>query len=184
MQDVTISAQITPNPNTLKFVLNKILLESGSLDFATPQQAQGSPVVEALYGIDGVEGVLVGTNFISISKSFSIDWATLAEPITDTLQRLLSGDGPYVNPDLLQTMGNHSGSDIEKRIKEILDTEIRPAVAMDGGDIVFYGYEDGVVSLHLQGACSTCPSSTLTLKLGIENRLREELPEIREVVQI
>ena len=184
MQDISISAQITPNPNTLKFVVNKILLETGSVDFSNPDKAVGSPVVEALYKIEGITGVLVGTNFVSISKSFSVDWATLAEPITDTLQKILGGEGPYLNPELMQKGQDHSSSEIEQRIKEILDTEIRPAVAMDGGDIVFYGYEDGVVSLHLQGACSSCPSSTLTLKLGIENRLREELPEIREVVQI
>jgi Fe-S cluster biogenesis protein NfuA len=138
-----------------------------------------------LYTINGVTAVMVGTNFVSVTKSAMVDWTDLAEPVISTLQKELSGDDVGIDVSLLtaaQTSGG--GSDIEARIREILDTEIRPAVAMDGGDITFHSYEDGVVMLHLQGACSTCPSSTLTLKMGIENRLREEIPEIKDVVQI
>ena len=181
---VTISAQITPNPNTLKFVVNKLLLESGSIDFVNEVAAADSPLPLALYQIKGVTGVLVGTNFVSVSKAISIDWASLAEPISDTLQSVLSGEGPFIKQELLTEKNQTPDTEIERRIKEIIDTEIRPAVAMDGGDIIFQGFEDGIVSLSLQGACSTCPSATLTLKMGIENRLKEEFPEIREVVQI
>ena len=184
MSDVTISAQITPNPNTLKFVLNKILMNTGSIDFNTPDKAKGSPLVEKLYAIDGVVGVLIGTNFVSISKTTTIDWAHVAQPITDVLKTVLSTEGPYLDDAVLASRHSDSVSEIEQKIKDILDTEIRPAVAMDGGDVVFYGYDNGIVSLHLQGACSTCPSATLTLKLGIENRLKQEFPEIQEVIQV
>lgn len=183
---MNISAQITPNPHTLKFVLDKILLEYGSIDFSNREKAATSPAVLALYGVTGVSAVMVGTNFVSITKSPSVDWSDLAEPVIDTLQKELGGESIGIDISLLtasQSYGDSNGS-IETRIREILDTEIRPAVAMDGGDITFHSYENGVVMLHLQGACSACPSSTLTLKMGIENRLREEFPEIRDVVQI
>lgn len=182
---LNISAQITPNPNTLKFVLNKIIIPNGSIDFSTEDRAKNSPIAENLFKIDGVVGVMVGVNFVSVSKSYTVDWASLAEPVTDTIKSTFENNTVLVNPDLLQKMQESAGADtIEARIREILDQEIRPAVAMDGGDIVFEGYEDGIVSLHLQGACSSCPSSTLTLKMGIENRLKEEFPEIVEVIQV
>ena len=183
-EELKISAQITPNPNTLKFVLNHTLIASGSIDFSNPEKAQTSPLPKALFAIEGVSGVMVGINFVSVSKTNQIDWAALAEPITDTLKATITEGATLIDESLLQNAQNTDSSEIENRIKEILDTEIRPAVAMDGGDITFYGYEDGVVSLHLQGACSSCPSSTITLKMGIENRLREEFPEIIEVIQV
>ncbi len=184
MTELTISAQITPNPHTLKFMLNQLLIDTGSIDFTNPEKASTSPLVKALFDIEGVTGVLIGVNFVSVSKSLQIDWASLAEPITETLKTVIGSVEPLIDPALIPSTSTQGGSDIETRIKEILDQEIRPAVAMDGGDIVFYGYEDGIVSLHLQGACSSCPSSTLTLKMGIENRLREEIPEIIEVIQV
>ncbi len=183
-EELKISAQITPNPNTLKFVLNNTLIPSGSLGFSNPEKAQTSPLPKALFDIDGVSGVMIGINFVSVSKTNQVDWAALAEPITDTLKALIVDGAILIDDTLLQLTQNSASSDIENRIKEILDTEIRPAVAMDGGDITFYGYEDGIVSLQLQGACSSCPSSTITLKMGIENRLKEEFPEIIEVVQV
>jgi len=182
---VNISAQITPNPHTLKFVVDRMLLEYGSIDFSNREKAATSPLVLKLYAINGVTAILVGTNFVSVTKSNMIDWTDLAEPVISTLQKELDGDSIGVDVSLLTAASTASGgTDIESRIREILDNEIRPAVAMDGGDITFHSYEDGVVMLQLQGACSSCPSSTLTLKMGIENRLREEIPEIRDVVQI
>lgn len=182
---VSISAQITPNPNTLKFVVDRLLLEYGSVDFPTVEKGATSPLVAKLFGLEGVVGVLVGTNFVSITKSNLVDWTTLAEPIISTLQTEIEAGGNLIDASLLEApQSSGSDSDIEQRIKTILDNEIRPAVAMDGGDILFHSYKDGVVMLHLQGACSSCPSSTLTLKMGIENRLREEIPEVIDVVQI
>ncbi len=185
-EKVTISAQITPNPNTLKFVLDRLILQAGSINFTTVESAKGSPLAEQLYALSGVNGVMVGPNFVSVTKGFNTDWSTLAAPVTDVIQTVLTTVEKPVDDTLAQRESQSSSSDsaIERRIKEILDDEIRPAVAMDGGDIQFYSYEDGVVSLHLQGACSSCPSSTMTLKMGIENRLKEEIPEIVEVVQI
>jgi len=180
---VTISAQITPNPHTLKFVTSRIILDFGSIDFSDQAKAETSPLVQALYRLNGVSSVMVGTNFVSVTKSYSVDWTELAEPVVSTLQRELEGETVGVDTSLL-IQSSTSSDDIESRIRAILDNEIRPAVAMDGGDIQFHSYEDGVVMLHLQGACSSCPSATLTLKMGIESRLREEIPEIRDVVQI
>ena len=182
---VNISAQITPNPHTLKFVVDRMLLEYGSIDFSNREKAATSPLVLKLYGIDGVTAIMVGTNFVSVTKSNSVDWTNLAEPVISILQKELDSGETGVDVALLTaSTTSEGGSDIEARIREILDNEIRPAVAMDGGDITFHSYEDGIVMLRLQGACSSCPSSTLTLKMGIENRLREEIPEIRDVVQI
>ncbi len=182
---VTISAQITPNPNTLKFVVDRLLLDYGSVDFPTVEKAATSPLVSTLFALQGVVGVLVGTNFVSITKSNLVDWTTLAEPIISTLQGQIEDGGVLIDSSLLDSpQSSGSDTEIEQKIKTILDNEIRPAVAMDGGDILFHSYKDGVVMLHLQGACSACPSSTLTLKMGIENRLREDIPEIVDVVQI
>ena len=182
-EKVTISAQITPNPNTLKFVLDRLVLPAGSINFATVESAKGSPLAEKLYALEGVQGVMVGPNFVSVTKSNLVDWSTLAAPVTETIQTVLTTEETPVDVSLAKRQGDVSGqTDIEQRIIDILDNEIRPAVAMDGGDIQFYSYEDGVVSLHLQGACSSCPSSTMTLKMGIENRLREERVRIKKMI--
>lgn len=181
----TISAHITPNPHTLKFVVDRLILDYGSVDFSSKEAAAGSPLAQALFVIEGIVAVLVGTNFVSVTKSSQVDWTTLAAPVTDCLSGHLDAGGLLIDPALVTGVsGQASDGDIVARIREIIDQEIRPAVAMDGGDILFEAYQDGVVMLRLQGACSSCPSSTLTLKMGIENRLREEFPEIRDVVQV
>jgi Fe-S cluster biogenesis protein NfuA len=186
-QPVHVSAQITPNPNTLKFVVDQIILDYGSIDFATKESASTSPLAKRLFDILGVTSVFAGTNFVSVTKSNSIDWIDLAEPVTDTIRDAFITETVLIDPLIIEARdaaGTSDTTDIERRIREILETEIRPAVAMDGGDVLFHSYVDGIVTLHLQGACSTCPSSTMTLKLGIEGRLREEIPEIRDVVQL
>lgn len=181
---VKITAQVTPNPDTLKFVVSIPLLESGAIEFSTAEMAKTSPLAAALFDLDGVVKVFTGTNFISVTKSTSVDWLDLAEPVSTTLEACLSSEGPYVDASLVATESSSStDSDVVKRIKEILDNEIRPAVSMDGGDVVFERFEEGILYLNLQGACSSCPSSTLTLKMGIENRLKEDIPELQEVVQ-
>lgn len=181
----TISAHITPNPHTLKFVVDRLILDYGSVDFSSPDKGDTSPLVKALFQIDGVVAVLVGTNFVSVTKSSQVDWTTLAAPVTDCLSRQLDAGDLLIDPAMVTGhAGQASDGDMVTRIREIIDQEIRPAVAMDGGDILFESYQDGVVMLRLQGACSSCPSSTLTLKMGIENRLREEFPEIRDVIQV
>lgn len=187
MKPVNVSAQITPNPNTLKFVVDRVILDYGSVDFATPESASTSPLAKRLFGITGIASVFAGTNFVSVTKTNQVDWVDLAEPVTDTIRDAFVTESTLIDPRILEekeASGTSENSDIERRIREILETEIRPAVAMDGGDVLFHSYQDGIVTLHLQGACSTCPSSTMTLKLGIEGRLREEIPEIRDVVQL
>ena len=188
-QKIEIFAEVTPNPNTLKFNVNRRLLESGSVDFPDAGKAKHSPLASALFQITHVIGVLVGTDFITVTKAPSADWSALAPPVVEHIRRALNSDEKFASEDSHASSGSKSSSnpqdlEIEKKIREILDNEIRPAVAMDGGDITFYGYENGVVTLHLQGSCSTCPSSIMTLKMGVENRLRSLIPQVKEVIQV
>ncbi|NQY73993.1 MAG: NifU family protein [Candidatus Margulisbacteria bacterium] len=178
-----INAQLTPNPDTLKFLVGISLLEKGSIYIKDHDTAKGSPIVDALYAVEGVIELMIGSNFISVTKSQDKEWTNLVESVTDTLKDVLSKhEGIDDVLKALQSQHAASASEAEAKIKEILDTEIRPAIAMDGGDVVFVSFENGIVMLQLQGACSNCPASTMTLKMGIENRLKEEIPEITEVI--
>ena len=184
-----INAEVTPNPNTLKFNVGRVLVESGSLNFPDKEKAKGVLLAESLFNIDNVLGVMVGTDFVTVTKRPESGWQTMAQPIIEKLKSLLSSGKALVPDGATASHGTAEGhaaggGEVERKIREILDTEIRPAVAMDGGDITFYGYENGVVTLHLQGSCSHCPSSIMTLKMGVENRLKSLIPEIREVVQV
>jgi|694.fasta_scaffold87472_1 Fe-S cluster biogenesis protein NfuA len=188
--EIQVSLEFTPNPNTLKFVVNNKFLEKGASNFTSNAQAQGkSPLAEALFTVPGVSGVMIGTSFITITKSPEGDWDVVAEKVPQIIETHLTQKlpvfSPGFNPEAENTKSSSKPEDleIEKKIRELLDTEIRPAVAMDGGDITFGKYEDGVVYLSLQGACSSCPSSTATLKMGVETRLKEVIPQVREVVQ-
>lgn len=188
--DTNINAEVTPNPNTLKFNIGRILVEAGSLNFPDKEKAKGVLLAETLFGIPSVLGVMVGHDFVTVTKRPETGWQALVQPIIEALKKLLSSGKPLlpseIEPSTALGSDGHAlgGGDIVRRIKEILDTEIRPAVAMDGGDITFHGYDNGVVTLHLQGSCSHCPSSVMTLKMGVENRLKSLIPEIREVVQV
>ena len=183
-----IMAELTPNPNTLKFRVHKQLLPKGSCNFPDKQAAGDSLLASRLFEIENVAGVMIGVDFVTVTKKPEASWNTLAEPIIQSLKTLLASGKSLLPADYAATSApaeHHAANgEIEKRIKEILDAEIRPAVAMDGGDITFYGYDNGVVTLHLQGSCSSCPSSVLTLKMGVENRLKSLIPEVREVVQV
>ena len=188
-QNFTINAEVTPNPNTLKFNVGRTLVETGSLNFPDKEKAKGVLLAETLFGIPNILGVMVGHDFVTVTKLPESGWQALAQPVIETLKKLLSSGQALlpsdIKPSAVGADGHVAGGgEIERRIKEILDSEIRPAVAMDGGDITFYGYENGVVTLHLQGSCSHCPSSIMTLKMGVENRLKSLIPEIREVVQV
>ena len=185
---IEISAEITPNPNTLKFNVNKTLLKAGSVNFPDKAKAKGALLPERLFKIENVLGVMIGQSFVTITKNPDSAWPSLVPAVTETLKSLFSSNEvlfpQQAAADESVPSANAANSEIEKKIRAVLDNEIRPAVAMDGGDITFYGYEDGVVTLHLQGSCSTCPSSIMTLKMGVENRLRALIPEVREVVQV
>ncbi len=182
-----IHLEFTPNPNTLKFVTNRTLVEKGAVNFTSKDKADVSPLAGKLFGVTGVSGVLVGSNFVTITKSQEGSWDVVAEEIPKVLEVHLNNnerifvDGFDPNAKTA-AMANESA--VEQKIREILDQEIRPAVAMDGGDITFGKFEEGIVYLHLQGACSSCPSSIATLKMGVEARLKESIPEVKEVVQV
>ena len=184
---VQLSASPTPNPNAVKFLPNMHFFESGTIEFQKESDhLDKSPIANKLLKINGIDIVMIGFNFISVTKSQDAEWENLLEPIRDSIVDHLEKDEKVIDLEYLEKVNEErrtSGSEIEQKIKAILDDEIRPAIAMDGGDVEFKSFEDGIVTLHLQGACSTCPSSTMTLKMGIENRLKSEIPEVIEVVQ-
>jgi len=186
--EITIKAEITPNPNTLKFNVDRVLIENGSLNFPDRASAKGSLLPETLFNLENVLGVMAGRDFVTVTKMPAASWHVMAEPVANSIRSLLSAGQALFSSSLQATPAAEghatANGDIEMKIRHILDNEIRPAVAMDGGDIVFCGYEDGVVTLHLQGSCSHCPSSIMTLKMGVENRLKSLIPEVREVVQV
>lgn len=184
---VEISAEVTPNPNTLKFNVNRVLLPSGSLNYTDKERAKGARLPSTLFGIENVLGVMVGPGFITVTKRPETEWQGLVPAVTEKIKEIFASDEPLFPEGetmVAAASGGGANAEIERKIKEILNNEIRPAVAMDGGDITFYGYRDGVVTLHLQGSCSSCPSSIMTLKMGVENRLKASIPEVREVVQV
>ncbi len=183
-----IQTEATPNPATLKFIPGEQVLPGTARDFRDRAAAQdASPLAARLFEIDGVAGVFLGSDFISVTKS-SGEWQHLKPALLGAImEHFLSGapavtDSPAGDGDGHNSAGD-SGEDTEivQTIKELLDTRVRPAVAQDGGDIVFHGYEQGVVYLHMRGACAGCPSSTATLRHGIENLLRHFIPEVQEV---
>ncbi len=186
-EPLEIAAEMTPNPNTLKFNVNRVLAETGSLNYTDPERAKGVPLPEKLFEIENVIGVMIGQGFVTVTKSPSANWQPLVEPITKSLRTMLESGKPLfgaVPQTETSTPSSAGADDIETKIRQILDREIRPAVAMDGGDITFHGFKDGVVTLHLQGSCSSCPSSVMTLKMGVENRLKSLIPEVKEVIQV
>ena len=178
-----IYTEMTPNPNALKFVTGQTLLATGSKDYPSREEAQASPLAQALFELAGVTGVFIAQDFITVSKDEGTPWEQLTPSITQTIEHAIAA-GKILAEGTSTGPSSTTSGDIENKIRAILDNEIRPAVAMDGGDVVFYGYENGIVKLHLQGACSSCPSSIMTLKAGVENRLRMEVPEIKEVIQV
>jgi Fe-S cluster biogenesis protein NfuA len=186
-QNVEIRLEFTPNPNALKYVLDEnTLLPRGTASFSDLEKAKTSPLASRLMAIPGVASCMIGSNYVSVTKAESGDWEVLDLKTRDALKaHVLSGD-PAVNPLSLDQAALPKGeeTDITRKIREILDRDIRPAVAMDGGDIVFDRFDDGIVYVYMQGACSGCPSSTATLKMGIETRLMQAIPEVKEVVSL
>jgi len=184
-QEIILTAEMTPNPNTIKFNVNKTILEKGVADFPEKDKAQGSLLPQKLFDFDFVKGVMIGPNFITVTKSEATEWNEVIAEIADVIKPILNSSDPIIAEDVISDSESSSDEgEIEQKIKAILDKEIRPAVAMDGGDITFHGYDNGIVTLTLRGACSSCPSSVMTLKMGVERRLKEVIPEIKEVVQV
>jgi len=185
---VNIQLEWTPNPSTLKYVVDRTLMPRGAMNFTSREGVEArSPLAAKLMGIEGVTGVMLGSNFVTVTKGEAGEWDQLNDQVMATLDTHLGENHPVLTEAALaETSNGHTASDgeVERKIREILDLEIRPAVMQDGGDITLDRYEAGIVYLHMRGSCSGCPSSTMTLKMGIENRLRETVPEVVEVMPV
>ena len=180
-----IQTEQTPNPQTLKFLPGKVVMEDGTAFYQNLEEASNSPFAKRLFQVDGVNGVFFGSDFITITKSDSIDWQVMKPLVLGSIMDHYNSGDVTINKeeknDNSSLKVEETDTDIVKQIKELLDTRVRPAVAMDGGDIIYDSFKDGIVYLHMQGACSGCPSSTATLKMGIENMLKHYVPEVQEV---
>ena len=180
-----IQTESTPNPATLKFLPGQTVLEAGTADFPSAETAEKSPLAKRIFAVDGVTGVFFGNDFVTVTKEDGIDWDHIKPAILGAVMEHYQSGQPVMETDGQADSGHAdfdgADSEIVGQIKELLDSRVRPAVAQDGGDITFHGFDRGVVYLHMQGACAGCPSSTLTLKMGIENLLRHYIPEVVEV---
>lgn len=180
-----ITYESTPNPQTMKYHMGCQISEE-NFHFSTPMEAERSPLARKIFGFPWAAGVFIGNDFVTITKQDWVDWEVIAEPLAGLLAEHLDHDFPIIVevPKKKEGSKDENDSPVVKQIKEVLDSEIRPAVAMDGGDIQFYKYEDHILYLHMQGSCSGCPSATITLKEGIEMRMRELIPDMKEVISI
>ena len=182
-----IETEGTPNPATLKFLPGRYVMGAGTADFASPNSAERSPLAMALFDLPGVTRVFLGGDFIAVTKADDVSWQALKPQVLGAIMDHFVSGRPIVegnaDEDLVEEVLPED-EEIVAQIRELLDTRVRPAVAGDGGDIVFRGYREGIVKLHMQGACSGCPSSRATLKHGIENMLRHYVPEVVAVEQV
>ncbi|MEJ1159659.1 NifU family protein [Prosthecomicrobium sp. N25] len=181
-----IQTETTPNPATLKFIPGRVVLPDGTEDFRTPDEAVRSPLAEKLFGIEGVSGVFFGHDFVTVTKA-GAEWPHLRPAILGVIMEHFMSGAPVMRdsggdePVAGEEFFDPSDAQTVATIKELLETRVRPAVANDGGDITFKGFRDGVVYLNMKGACAGCPSSTATLRHGIQNLLRHFLPDVQEV---
>ncbi len=186
-----IETETTPNPATLKFLPGRIVMEAGTRDFATPEEAEASPLAEVLFGLGDVTGVFFGRDFVSITAAPGVNWQDLKPEVISILMDHFTAQMPLFKPASAsfsvplvdENIGDDpADAEIVEQIKELIETRVRPAVANDGGDIIYRGFREGVVYLRMQGACQGCPSSSATLKGGIEQLLKHYVPEVTEVV--
>jgi Fe-S cluster biogenesis protein NfuA len=182
-----IQTEATPNPATLKFIPGRDVLSEGTADFRTKSDATASPLATRLFAIEGVDGVFLGSDFISVTKG-NIEWQHLKPMVLGAIMEHYMSGAPVTDEedsnDLAAENYDPEDEPVVATIKELLETRVRPAVAQDGGDITFSGFRDGVVYLHMRGACSGCPSSTATLRNGIENLLKHFCPEVASVQSV
>lgn len=184
-----IETEATPNPATLKFLPGRTVMDAGTRDFATPEEAEASPLADALFGLGDVTGVFFGRDFVSVTAAPGVDWlvlkgdvlATLLDHFSANMPLFRAGSAAAISVPLDDFADDPADADIVAQIRELIETRVRPAVANDGGDIVYRGFDKGKVYLQMQGACSGCPSSSATLKNGIEQLLRHYVPEVTEV---
>ena len=180
---------MTPNPETMKFVANKLLYPGKSIDFPDTESAKPSPLAVELFGFPFIKAVFIASNFVTLTKIADTEWSDVIPTIRHFLKEYLEENKPVINEEEVAVMKQESSNtvaaddnDVVKRIKELLENYVKPAVEMDGGAIQFKSYDDGVVNLMLQGSCSGCPSSMITLKAGIEGMMKRMIPEVKEVV--
>ena len=180
-----IQTEDTPNPATMKFMPSQTVMGSGTLEVTDARGAAASPLAEALFAIDGVRGVFLGSDFITVTKDAARDWPSFKPLILACIMEHFTNNRPMLAVGATANEAVHGADDgeVAGQIRELLDARIRPAVAQDGGDITFQKYEDGIVYLTMKGSCAGCPSSTMTLKAGIENMLKHYIPEVKEVRQ-
>ena len=179
-----IQTEETPNPATLKFLPGQTVLGAGTANFSDGDNIESSPLAKKLFNVEGVVGVFLGSDFITITKKEDFLWEHIKPALLGTIMEFLQSGEEILSNDSRDTSHEiHEGPDSEiiKKITDLLDSRVRPAVAQDGGDITFQSFQEGIVYLHMQGACAGCPSSTMTLKMGIENLLRHYIPEVTEV---
>jgi NFU1 iron-sulfur cluster scaffold homolog, mitochondrial len=188
---VSVYAEANPNPESMKFVMNLSLLPDGqSVDYPNVESALESPLAQELFNFDYVSRVFIASNFVTVTKNSDLEWIKLIPELRTFLKSYIEAGGPAFNEGFevakqtVETNGEESAEDaaISKKVIDLLDNYVRPAVEQDGGNITFKSYNDGVVTVHLQGSCSGCPSATVTLKAGIENLLKRMVPEVKEVV--
>lgn len=179
-----IQTENTPNPATVKFLPGRKVMGTGVHEFANATEGAASPLAERIFAIQGVQSVFFGVDFVSVTKNDMVDWSAIKAPILAAVMQHFTTGEPLFRDGQGETASNDDLLDeISKQIKELIDKRVRPAVAMDGGDIVFDKFEQGIVYLKMRGACSGCPSSTVTLKNGVETMLRHYVPEVLEVRQ-
>ena len=179
-----IQTEATPNPSTLKFLPGREVLGAGTVEYRARAEAQSSPLAMRVFDVEGVVGVFLGSDFVSVTKG-DVEWQHIKPAVLGAImEHYLSGDAVIAGDETREEANgiyDPKDEDTVNTIKELLETRVRPAVANDGGDIIFHSFQDGVVSLHMRGACAGCPSSTATLRNGIENLLRHFCPDVQEV---
>jgi len=179
-----IYTEITPNPASLKFVVDRMLMRSGTADFPRVEDTEDAPIARRLFDFKFVNGVFIGSNFITITKGEDFQWEEVIPVIKDFLKAYLNSGQPLLAGKYAEEQATEISADDDettRKIKELLESHVRPAVAMDGGDIIYEDFQEGVLKLRLQGSCSGCPSSVVTLKSGIENLMMRMVPEVKSV---
>ena len=186
---ISIYTEMTPNPETMKFVANKLLYPGKSIDFPDAEATGPSPLASELFAFPFIKAVFIASNFVTLTKTTETEWNDVIPSVREFLKQYLEEGKQVVNEEEVATIKTTSSNeataddtDVVKRIKELLDNYVRPAVEMDGGAIQFKSYDEGIVNLMLQGSCSGCPSSMITLKAGIEGMMKRMIPEVKEVV--
>jgi Fe-S cluster biogenesis protein NfuA len=182
-----IQTEATPNPASLKFLPGRVVLGSGTAEYRTPDEAATSPLAERLFAVDGVGGVFLGNDFITVTKTDG-EWPHIKPAVLGAIMEHFMSGMPVLRQEQAQNSGEEffapEDAETVATIKDLIETRVRPAVAQDGGDITFQGFRDGVVFLNMRGSCAGCPSSTATLKHGIQNLLRHFVPEVREIQEV